>query len=120
MLPVAFDPMLASILGHKARSLACVLIVAGCGPDHVHVLLRLAPTIALAGAVQSLKGATAHNVNQERLLTEPLTWQAGYWAESLGPADLDPVARYLRLQRQHHDDSHPTERWQRDPDKDSA
>jgi REP element-mobilizing transposase RayT len=108
---VAFDPTLAAILGNKAGALSCVLLAAGCGPDHVHVLLRLAPTVTLADVVQRLKGATAHDVNQGRLLAKHLAWQAGYWAESLGPADLEPLARYLRVQRQHHDESHPAERW---------
>ena len=31
---------------------------------------------------------------------------------SLYPAELPALASYFRLQRQHHDDSHPAERWQ--------
>jgi len=43
--------------------------------------------------------------------TRRFAWQDGYWAESLGPPDLDPIARYVRRQRDHHDASHPAERW---------
>jgi REP element-mobilizing transposase RayT len=112
ILPPAFDPLLAAILGHKAHDLACALLAAGCGPDHVHVLLRVAPTIALSDLVQRMKGASTHDVNQRRLLPGRLAWQAGYWAESLGPLDLDTLTHYLRSQRERHDDSHPAERWQ--------
>jgi REP element-mobilizing transposase RayT len=89
-----------------------MLLGAGAGPDHVHTLIRLAPAIALSNLVQRLKGGTAFDVNQGRLLPERLEWQAGYFAESLGPADVDHLVGYLLQQRKHHDDSHPAERWQ--------
>jgi len=120
ILPAAFDDTLAALLGNKAHGVACMLLAAGCGFDHVHVVLRLAPTIALADVVQRLKGATAYDVNQRRLLQERLAWQDGYWAESLGPVDLEPLTRYVRQQRLRHDDSHPAERWQFDVDREPA
>jgi putative transposase len=112
LLRPEFDEDLASILGKKARAVGCDLLAAGSASDHVHVLLRLDHAVALAHAVQRLKGATSYDVNHHDPLSEHFAWQAGYWAESLCPADLDPLARYLRTQRQHHDDSNPAERWQ--------
>jgi len=120
MLPEAFDDLLLAILGRKARDAGCHLLGGGCASDHVHALLRLSPTVALANAVQRLKGATAHDVNQRALLSEHLGWQAGYWAESFGPADAQQLLRYVRVQRFRHDDSHPAERWQLGVDRESA
>ncbi len=111
-LPEEFDADLAAIVGSKARATGCLLLAAGIASDHVHVLVQVASTIALADAVQCLKGATAHDINRHARLPAQLLWQAGYWAESLSPADLAPLARYVREQRRHHDDSHPAERWQ--------
>jgi hypothetical protein len=54
----------------------------------------------------------AHQTNSRHHLSAQLHWQSGYWAESVSPADLDPLASYLRRQRTHRDDSHPAELWQ--------
>ena len=77
------------------------------------MIVRLSPTATLADLAHDLKGASAHDINRRALLPWRLAWQAGYWAESLSPADISPLRAYLRFQRAHHDDSHPAEIWQR-------
>jgi hypothetical protein len=77
------------------------------------MIVRLATSVALADLAHDLKGGSAHDVNRRSVLAWRLAWQAGYWAESLAPADIDVLAAYLRRQRAHHDDSHPAELWQR-------
>ena len=72
----------------------------------------LAATVALSDLVHRIKGGSAYDVNHHLRSPRPLLWQAGYWAESVGPADLDPLIAYVRGQRLHHDPSHPAERWQ--------
>ena len=101
-----------TFVGAKARDLGCLLLAAGCGLDHLHAVLRLAPTVRLADLVHRIKGGSAYDVNHHLARRRPLCWQAGYWAESSGPADLDPLVDYVRNQRLHHDLSHPAERWQ--------
>jgi REP element-mobilizing transposase RayT len=120
ILSASFDAVLATILGRKASDIGCWVLAVGSASDHVHVLVRLAPSVPLADLVQRLKGASAHDVNQHRLLPEHLAWQAGYWAESFGPADAQPLIDYLRDQRVHHDDSHPAEQWPFDDQGESA
>lgn len=111
-LPTTFDDVLAAILGGKARDASCALVAVGCASDHVHVLLPLSPSVTLADVVQRLEGASAYDINQHCLLPDRLACQAGYRAESYGPADTQPLVQYLRAQRLHHDDSHPAEQWQ--------
>lgn len=112
VLHPSFDDTLAGILGAKTRDLGCALLVAGCAADHVHTVLRLAAAVRLAELMQHIKGGTAYDANRHPLLPQRLIWQAGYWAESLCPGDFDPLARYVRSQRVHHDPTHPAERWQ--------
>ncbi|MCA9579424.1 MAG: IS200/IS605 family transposase [Myxococcales bacterium] len=111
LLPPSLDERLFTILGRKARELRCPMLAVGCGPDHVHVVVRLASSVALGDLVQRLKGASAYELNGDVSRRHPFAWQNGYWAESLGPADLGPVVAYVQRQREHHDASHPAERW---------
>jgi putative transposase len=114
MLPASLDDRLLSMLGQTARKLGCPMLAAGCAPDHVHLVVRLASSVSLGELVRRMKGASAFELNhQTRHAWRPryFAWQDGYWAESLSPADLDPIAHYVRHQRAHHDASHPAERW---------
>lgn len=102
------------MLGVGAHSVGCALLAAGCAPDHVHVLVRVAPIVALAYLVQRLKGGSAYESNHGALLSPRLAWQAGYWAESVSPGDLEALTRYLRSQRQHHESGKAPEPWEVD------
>jgi REP element-mobilizing transposase RayT len=112
ILEPSFDDTLIGIVGGRAQRLGCQLLVGGCAHDHLHAVLRLAATVPLSELVHRIKGGSAYDVNHQLPNARPLFWQAGYWAESLGPADLDPLIQYVRGQRLHHDLSHPAERWQ--------
>ena len=100
------------MLGDNARRLDSSVLAAGCAADHVHVVVRVSPTAALSDLVRQLKGASSRDISHLALVPGSLSWQDGYWAESLGPDDFDPLAAYVRAQRDRHDDSHPAERWQ--------
>jgi REP element-mobilizing transposase RayT len=112
ILEPSFDSTLLGILIGKARELGCGLLCGGCAPDHVHVIVDLMASVSLAKLVHRLKGGAAYDVNRHPLAPARIVWQEGYWAESLGPADITPLSRYVRGQRAHHDRSHPAERWQ--------
>jgi REP element-mobilizing transposase RayT len=111
-LPAALDGRLIQGFSRKASELQGGLLAAGCSSDHVHLLLRLAPTTALSDLVKQLKGVSAHDTNQARLLAQPLVWQAGYWAESFGPSAQAALEGYVRGQRRHHATSDARERWE--------
>jgi REP element-mobilizing transposase RayT len=64
--------------------------------DHVHMLIQLPPTIALADAVQEIKGSSS------KWMGKDFAWQRGYGAFSVCRSTLDRVARYIRNQEAHH------------------
>ena len=64
--------------------------------DHVHMLIQLPPTIALADAVQEIKGSSS------KWMGKLFAWQRGYGAFSVCRSTLDRVARYIRNQEAHH------------------
>ena len=112
VLPRSLDDQLLNLLAYKAREKRCMLLAGGCAPDHVHAVVRLASSVSLGALVMHLKGSSAYELHRKQLLPRQVFWQDGYWAESLGPHDLEPILRYVRGQRLHHDLSHPAECWQ--------
>ena len=70
--------------------------------DHVHLLVRLPPTLAVSDFVGQLKGATSYRVNHEIQPQFALHWQEGYGVVTLRKDELDKVARYIDRQEQHH------------------
>ena len=111
LLPEPADAWLARSLSCKAREAGAALLASGCASDHVHVLLRFASTVALSDVVQRLKGATSRLGKLDGRLPA-LRWQQGFWASSIGPADLDRVSAYVRNQRAHHERAQPREAWE--------
>jgi len=70
--------------------------------DHIHIVLRLEPTIAIATAVQKFKGSSSHFVNHELKLDSQFKWQEGYGALTFGKRNLSDVVGYVRDQKQRH------------------
>jgi putative transposase len=70
---------------------------------HVHLVVAIPPMIAVSEWIGQLKGASAHEVNQQLgLRDKTLQWQTGYGVVSFGTGDLDWVKAYVRNQREHH------------------
>jgi putative transposase len=69
--------------------------------DHVHLLVRLPPTIAVSEFIGQVKGATAYRVNHEIQPEFKLRWQEGYGVLTLRENELPSVSRYIDNQEQH-------------------
>jgi REP element-mobilizing transposase RayT len=72
------------------------LLGAGGTANHAHLLFALPASIALAQAVQKLKGGSS------RWLGRGFGWQEGYGAFSVSPSQVPKVKAYIRNQREHH------------------
>ena len=119
-LHLSADAEIRALIENTAQRMGCAALAVGLAMDHVHVLLRLSPNVALVDAVQRLKGVTAQEVLRRDLL-DVLRWEPYAWAESVAVTDLELVVRHIRGQREHHDTSMPiTERWELDVERDDG
>ena len=88
---------------HECARMKADLVAVGGVEDHVHVLLRLPATVALADLVKQLKGSSSHLANHE-VLPRGFKWQGGYGASSVSPRHLRWARDYVLRQEQHHRD----------------
>ena len=68
--------------------------------NHVHLVVRVPPTIQPAEWIGRVKGGSSHDWNQ--LGHWRLGWQSGYGIVTFGMKDLSWVVQYVRNQKQHH------------------
>jgi hypothetical protein len=71
-------------------------------PDHVHLLVRLLPTVMISEFIGQVKGATAYRINHEIQPKFKLRWQSGYGVLTMPKDELDKVRRSIDNQEQHH------------------
>ena len=70
--------------------------------DHLHILIGLRPSMALANLVREIKSDSSEWVNKKRLARGKFGWQEGYGAFSYGHSQLDTIIRYIQNQERHH------------------
>ena len=115
----SIEKPLYAAMTKKCRELGCAPLALGGTDDHVHMLVSLAPTIAVASLVKEIKGASAHLATHALLHNEPFQWQRGYGAFSLRKTDLPTVRDYILQQKRHHNSKNLTAEWEPPTDDNS-
>lgn len=93
---------LERFLPSVARQERAVPIALGIVSTHLHMLLRLHPTIGIPRLVQRLKGGSAAMAGREGHGT--LRWAKGYSLDSVSHRAVAAVQIYVLEQARHHPD----------------
>ncbi len=93
---------LHAYLGGIARENQCKAIEIGGVADHVHILLSLPSTLAIAKAMQLIKGGSSLWVHETFPRVQGFAWQEGYGAFSIGISQLEATVEYIQGQEEHH------------------
>jgi REP element-mobilizing transposase RayT len=96
LIPVGRTEELYAYLDGIARGEGFDVMAAGGTSNHVHLLIALPATCALAHAVQKLKGSSS------KWMGEDFSWQEGYGAFSVSASQVEVVKSYIRNQETHH------------------
>ena len=72
-------------------------------PDHIHILMGMAPDIAVSKLVGIIKANSSKFINNKRWVTGKFEWQSGFGAFSYSQSHVDEVAAYIRGQEKHHE-----------------
>jgi len=99
-IPEEIQPRLWAFIGGIAPRVGMKAIAVGGMSDHVHVLLLLPATMALAKAVQTLKANSSRWLHETT--RQPFEWQEGYAAFGVSISQTDATVAYIHNQRQHH------------------
>ncbi|MCX7003558.1 MAG: IS200/IS605 family transposase [bacterium] len=102
ILGATIRPALHAYLATVARNTDCECYRVGGVADHVHLAVRFSRTITAADLVEELKTSSSKWLEMQTPDLAGFSWQRGYGAFSVGPANLDDLRRYIDNQEEHH------------------
>ncbi|HQQ97137.1 MAG TPA: IS200/IS605 family transposase [Cyclobacteriaceae bacterium] len=70
--------------------------------DHLHILIRLHPSVTLSGLVKDIKLATNKFIKEKRLFPLFNGWQVGYGAFTYSVERRKTLIEYIKRQEEHH------------------
>lgn len=94
-----FQPRLYEYLGGTIRGLKSTSLEIGGVEDHVHILAKVPPTIAISDFLEKLK---ANSSKWAKSVRRGFGWQDGYSAFTVSESQVERVRAYIRNQREHH------------------
>jgi putative transposase len=100
-LEAAWRPRLHEYLGGAVRGLGGVAESVGGTGDHVHLLVGLKATHALADVLREIKKASSVWVH-DTIGVATFAWQDGYAAFTVSPPSRGAIKAYIANQEEHH------------------
>ena len=88
------------------------MVAIGGMPDHVHLLVRLHPTVAVADLVKLVKGASSHLMTHQITPGEFFKWQGAYGAFTLSKQAVPATKEYIEQQKAHHAQGDLWQEWE--------
>lgn len=70
--------------------------------DHLHILIGLRPSMALADLVREIKSESTNFINKNKWVRGRFSWQEGYGAFSYGHSQLNTIIAYIQNQERHY------------------
>lgn len=89
-------------IGGIARENRMSALQVGGVEDHIHLLVKAPPTIAPAKIAQLLKGGSSLWIHTQFPELRNFEWQDEYGAFTVNKSIVESVERYIRNQRDHH------------------
>lgn len=89
-------------LGGIARESRMKSLAIGGVSDHVHLLLSMPATLAIAKGAQTLKGNSSKWIHEKFPEQGGFAWQEGYGAFSIGQSGIADTVAYIANQEEHH------------------
>jgi REP-associated tyrosine transposase len=98
-VPPELEERLWAYISGIAENEKLPLLAIGGTSNHVHLLISLPASVALANAISKMKSNSSRWLGEHGI---PFAWQQGYGAFSVGASQLPAVKRYIASQADQH------------------
>jgi REP element-mobilizing transposase RayT len=89
-------------IGGIIRGQGGILLAINGVTDHVHILAKLRPDIALSSVLRDLKANSSGWMHDVFPSARDFRWQNGYGAFTVSVSQIPKVERYIAMQEAHH------------------
>jgi putative transposase len=96
------EPRIYRCITAEAHRLRAQVLAIGGIDDHVHVLVRYPPSVAISDLVKQMKGVSSRLVHDQIAPGGFFKWQGSYGTFSIAERDVSMVRRYVHRQKEHH------------------
>jgi putative transposase len=96
------EERLYSFMAGIVKDEKCLLYKVGGMPDHVHLLVRLHPRVAVSDLLREVKGRSSRWLHEEFPDLHDFAWQEGFGVFSVSKSQLRKVKEYIERQAEHH------------------
>ncbi len=80
----------------------CKLYAIYANPEHVHILISRAPCVSEEAIATIIAYSSSKFINENKLASEPFSWQQSASAFSVSKGDIQNVCKYILRQPEHH------------------
>ncbi len=99
LLAPEIEPTLYPYVGGICRRMQSPLLAMGGTVDHVHMLVSLGKTVALAELMLHVKRDSSKWMKDH---VRGFAWQDGYFSFSIGQSGVEALRAYIAKQKEHH------------------
>jgi putative transposase len=101
LITPASEGELYRYIGGIVRGLEGIQLEIGGVADHIHLLVKFKPTLAVSDAVRDIKANSSKWLN-ERSKIYKFGWQDGFAAFTVSESQVERIVAYIRNQKTHH------------------
>ena len=95
-------PELHAYIAGTLRNIRCPAERINSVEDHVHILMQLHRTKAVADVLEGIKSSSSKWIKTIHERFADVQWQAGYGAFAVSSSNVGAVRTYIDVQREHH------------------
>jgi putative transposase len=97
-----FKQRLHEYMGGLIRERKGCSIEIGGVADHVHILARFPPSVAVSDMIRDVKAVSSKWINDNQLVVGRFEWQVGFAAFTVSYSSIESVQKYIANQEMHH------------------
>jgi REP element-mobilizing transposase RayT len=102
LIPERNKEEIKKYISGTSNGLNCKILAIENMPNHIHLLVSMAPSISISDYMGKVKANSSRFINENKLVTGKFEWQSGFGAFSVSKSGVDKVIEYIINQKEHH------------------
>ena len=112
MIDERTEKVLRKLIKDKVIEKLSELLCFGSTTDHIHLLVRMHPSISVSELIGEIKGYSSYIITNRMGVDYGLRWQGGYGALTVSQKEIPWLIQYINHQKEHHCFDDISKKWE--------